>query len=90
MEDQHQAWLPRVDEPMEEYLKSDSYRDSSTGITFSDFAGQEEANYDFWRHLTHSQRLELHTIIVSSLFADEFKKNKGRISLEIVFTDQIS
>jgi hypothetical protein len=82
----HESWLPRVDEPMAEYLKSDRYRKSTVDITFSDFEGQEEANYEFWRNLTPSQRLELHTIMVSSLYADAPVGNVGKQVQEIIFT----
>ncbi len=82
----NESWLPRVDEPMSEYLKSDRYRKSSVGITFSDFEGQEEANYEFWRNLTPAQRLELHTIMVSSLYADAPVVNVGKHVREIIFT----
>jgi hypothetical protein len=82
-------WLPRVDEPMEEYLKTDRYRKTSSVITFSDFKGQEEANYAFWRHLTPAQRLELHTIMVTSMFADEIRNRQNRSSFEIVFTEKV-
>ncbi|MEI6433639.1 MAG: hypothetical protein WCP32_02260 [Bacteroidota bacterium] len=81
-----ESWLPRFDEPMSEYLKSERYRNSSKGLIFSDFEGQEEANYAFWRRLTPAQRLELHTIMVSSLYADKVVKNGGRQVFEIVFT----
>lgn len=81
-----ESWLPRVDEPMTDYLKSDRYRKSSVDITFSDFEGQEEANYEFWRNLTPAQRLELHTIMVSSLYADVVTKNVEKQVHEIIFT----
>jgi hypothetical protein len=83
---ENEAWLPRVDESMAEYLKSERYRKSSQGIVFSDFEGQEEANYTYWRHLTPSQRLELHTIMVSSLYAGALIQNNDRQVFEIVFT----
>lgn len=82
-----ESWMPRVEEPMEEYLKSDRYKRASTNITFSDFKGQEETNYAFWRHLTPSQRLQLHTIMVTSLYSDISKKYTDNASLNIVFTD---
>jgi len=88
MEDE--ALLPRVDEPMGEYLVSERYRRSRKAITFSDFGGQEESNYAFWRHLTPVQRLELHTIMVTSLYADEILKNADRLDLEIIFTEKIT
>lgn len=81
-----ESWLPRVDEPMAEYLKSDRYRKSFSELTFSDFAGQEEANYAYWHHLTPSQRLELHTIMVTSLYKDTLLKNTANQIFEIVFT----
>ena len=82
-----ESWMPRAEEPMEDYLKSDRYRRSFTSITFSDFKGQEETNYAFWRHLTPSQRLELHTIMVKSLYSDMSKKHTDIASLNIIFTD---
>ncbi|MFH1936279.1 MAG: hypothetical protein ABIK52_01795 [Bacteroidota bacterium] len=60
-------WMPRVDEPLEEYFRTDRYRKYSTILTFSDPGGMEEANYRFWRGLTPRQRLELHRIMVDSL-----------------------
>jgi hypothetical protein len=84
MEDE--PFLPRVDEPMEEYLKSDRYRQSSASITFSDFEGQEEANYAYWRHLTPSQRLELHTIMVSSVYRKNDSDPNNEQVLELIFT----
>lgn len=84
------SWLPRIDEPMAEYLKSDRYRKASAGITFSEFEGQEEANYSFWRHLTPTQRFELHIIMISNLYADELNKNFHSSPIEIVFTDNKS
>ncbi|MEI6890018.1 MAG: hypothetical protein ACOYM0_07485 [Bacteroidales bacterium] len=80
--------FPGVDETMAEYLKSDRYRKSSSGITFSDFEGQEEANYAFWRRLTPSQRIELHTIMVNSIYKDASNRNTGNQTFEIVFTDK--
>ncbi|MEI7724010.1 MAG: hypothetical protein WCK09_02845 [Bacteroidota bacterium] len=85
---EHEEIMPRVDEPMEEYLKSDRYRKSSEGITFSDFKGQEEANYTYWRHLTPAQRLELHTIMVKSIYKDKVIRNTGKQVFEIIFTVQ--
>lgn len=82
-----ESWMPRVEEPMEEYLKSDRYKRASTNIIFSDFKGQEETNYAFWRHLTPSQRLQLHTIMVKSLYADVKTQNTDNNSLKIVFSD---
>ena len=79
-------WLPRVDEPMEEYLKTDRYRKPSSMITFSDFKSQEESNYFFWRHLTPAQRLQLHTIMVTSIYAAEISNRQDKPSYEIVFT----
>jgi len=84
MEDE--SWLPGVNEPMEEYLKSDRYRKSSAKISFSDFKGQEEANYAFWRHLTPSQRIELHTIMISSLYRDKTPDSDHEQDFELVFT----
>ncbi len=78
--------LPRVDEPMAEYVLSDRYRKSLSEITFSDFEGQEEANYFFWRHLTPSQRIELHTMMVNSIYKDTLPGNTGNQVFEIVFT----
>ena len=78
--------LPRVDELMEEYLKSDRYRKSLAEITFSDFEGQEEENYSYWRHLSPSQRIELHTIMVNSIYKDAFLRKTGNQIFEIVFT----
>jgi len=83
----NESWMPRAEEPMEEYLKSERYRKLSTGIVFSDFTGQEEANYAFWRQLTPAQRLELHTIMVSTLYADTIKMNPDQSPLEIIFTE---
>lgn len=83
----NENWMPHADEPMEEYLKSDRYRKSSCGIVFLDFTGQEEANYAFWRHLTPAQRLELHTIMVSSMYSDIVKLNPDQSPLEIVFSE---
>jgi len=83
----NESWMPRAEEPMEEYLKSERYRESSTDIVFSDYKGQEEANYAFWRHLTPAQRLELHTIMVSTLYADTMKMNPDQSPLEIVFSE---
>lgn len=83
-----ESWMPGVEEPIEEYLKSERYRESSSTLTFSDFKGQEEANYAFWRHLTPVQRLELHRIMVSSLYADGVKKDADNTPLEIVFSDK--
>ena len=71
---------------MVEYLASERYKRSRAAITFSDFDGQEEANYAFWRRLTPVQRLELHTIMVKSLYADEIMVNADRPDLEIIFT----
>jgi hypothetical protein len=85
MEDE--TWMPRVDEPMGDYLLSERYRKSQAMLTFSDFEGQEEANYIFWRHLTPAQRLELHTIMVTSLYADESNINATNPVFEIVFTE---
>jgi hypothetical protein len=85
-----EAWLPRIDEPMEDYLTSERYRRSATAIIFSDFNGQEETNYFFWRHLTPIQRLELHTIEVASLYAAEINKNADKCIFEIVFNENIS
>lgn len=85
MEDE--SWMPHVEGPMEDYLKSDRHRRSSTNITFSDFKGQEEANYAFWRHLTPSQRLQLHTIMVKSLYLDIIKKHNDSASMNIIFTE---
>ncbi len=82
----NESWLPRVDEPMAEYLKSDRYRKSTMDITFSDFEGQEEANYEFWRNLTPAQRLELHTLMVRSLYSDAPVGNVGKQVQEIIFT----
>ncbi len=86
---EEESWLPRGDEQIEEYLKTDRYRKTSSGITFSDFKGQEEANYAFWRHLTPAQRLELHTIMVTSMYADEIRNRQNRSSFEIVFTEKV-
>jgi hypothetical protein len=86
MEDE--SWLPGLEEPMGEYLKSDRYRKLSAGIVFSDFKGQEEANYVFWRHLTPLQRIELHTIMVSSLYADLVKENVRNQVFDIVYTEK--
>jgi hypothetical protein len=85
-----ESWLPRVDEPMEEYLNTNRYKKSSSEITFSDFKGQEEANYIFWRHLTPTQRLELHTIMVTSLYSDEINRNPDGTFFEVKFTENIS
>jgi len=78
--------LPRADEPMAEYLNSDRYRKSIAELTFSDFQGQEEANYAYWRRLTPSQRIELHTIMVNSIYKDTLTRNTGNQVFEIVFT----
>jgi hypothetical protein len=86
---ENEDWLPRVDEPIEEYLKTDRCRKTSSLITFSDFKGQEESNYIFWRHLTPSQRLELHTIMVTSMYANEPNTKHDKPFFEIVFTENI-
>jgi len=80
-------WLPRLDEPMEEYLKSDRYRQNSSGITFSDFEGQEEANYSFWRNLTPRQRLELHFLMIETLYPNGAEKSRDENYKEIVFNE---
>jgi len=80
-------WLPRVDEPMEEYLRSDRYRQHSTIITFSDFKGQEEENYMFWRSLTPRQRLELHFLMVKAIYPHELEKSSDIDLKDIVFTE---
>ena len=81
-------WMPKVNEPMEEYLRSDRFRSQTSTITFSDFKGQEEANYNFWRMLTPKQRLELHQIMIASLYQDH-EKNDGNnhSSNELIFTE---
>ncbi|MBL7113972.1 MAG: hypothetical protein ISS19_18685 [Bacteroidales bacterium] len=79
--------LPRVDEPMEEYLRSDRYRQYGMKITFSDFKGQEEANYRFWRSLTPRQRLELHVLMIEAVYQSEIEKSNDEKPLEIVFTE---
>jgi hypothetical protein len=81
-----ESWLPGADEPMGEYLKSNKYHKSAAEITFSDFKGQEEANYAFWRQLTPSQRIELHTIMNNSIYNAAFHKNAGNENFELVFT----
>ena len=86
MEDE--SWMPRAEEPMEMYMKSDRYRKSSAVITFSDFKGQEEANYFFWRHFSPAQRLELHTIMVTSLYADVMQKSIENTTQDIIFSDK--
>ena len=80
-----ESWLPRVGEPMAEYLMTNRYRESASEITFSNFRGQEETNYMFWRHLTPSQRLELHTIMTASLYVHELEKNTDKHIFEIEF-----
>jgi len=86
MEDSN--WLPRADEPLGEYLQSDRYKKSAGVIFFSDFEEQEEANYAFWRHLTPSQRLELHKIMLESIYSSANVKNNFSEPLEIVFTHE--
>jgi len=83
---EEESWLPGVNEPMEEYLKSDRYLKSSAKIRFSDFKGQEEENYAFWRHLTSSQRIQLHTIMISSLYRDKEPDNDPEQTFELIFT----
>ncbi len=80
------ALMPKFDEPMEEFLKSDGYRKPSGEITFSDFQGQEESNYAYWRSLTPAQRLALHTIMVHSIYKDTVMRNSCNRGFEIVFT----
>lgn len=83
-----EEWMPRVDEPMEEYLRSDRYGNYSTILTFSDLESLEEANYRFWRSLTPRQRLELHRIMVDSLYQEKLKNNSDNPSnKELIFTD---
>jgi hypothetical protein len=80
-----ESWLPRVDEPMIEYLQSGRYRNSSPGIVFSDFKGQEEANYAFWRNLSNAQRLELHTIMSNSLYKNLWATKPEKVIYDIIF-----
>ncbi|MBE0649078.1 MAG: hypothetical protein IH596_15005 [Bacteroidales bacterium] len=80
-------WLPRVDEPMEEYLKSDRYQQHSTAITFSDFTGQEEDNYKFWSSLTPRQRLELHSMMIKEMYPHEAEDKSLSEFTDIVFTE---
>lgn len=80
-------WLPRVDEPMEEYLRSDRYRQHSTTITFSDFKGQEEENYIFWRSLTPRQRLELHYLMIEAMYQNTTGQSNNDNSKNIIFTE---
>ena len=86
MENNDSTWMPRVDEPMDEYLRSDRYRNSFSGITVSDFKGQEETNYEFWRHLTPSQRLQLHTLMVQTLYNGRIIQDDANKQSDIVFT----
>jgi hypothetical protein len=82
------SWMPRAEESMAEYIKSDRSLKSSASIFFSDYKGQEETNYAFWRHLTPAQRLELHTIMVTSLYADVKQKSTDNTPLKIIFSDK--
>ena len=75
---------------MDEYLQSDRYKESSKLIFFSDYEQQEEANYNFWRHLTHTQRLELHAIMLNNIFQNSNLENTIDPPLEIVFTQEAS
>lgn len=84
---ENQDWLPRVDEPMEEYLRSERYRQHKSDIVFSDFQGQEESNYHFWRKLTPMQRLELHTIMVYELYGTDPDNTIKGEPFEIQFTE---
>lgn len=80
--------MPRVDELMEEYLRSERYRIYSTRLTFTDPQQMEEANYAFWRSLTPNQRLELHQIMLASLYSESMtsKENTSEVK-ELVFIE---
>jgi hypothetical protein len=84
------SWMPRADEPLGEYLQSDRYKKSAGVIFFSNFEEQEEANYAFWRRLTPFQRLELHKIMLDSIYASVLVKNNFNEPLDIVFTQESS
>ncbi len=82
--------MPMASESMDEYLHSDRYIESSKVIFFSDFEQQEEANYNFWRHLTHTQRLELHAMMLRTIYPPTESENTTDQSMEIVFTQESS
>lgn len=80
-------WLPRVDEPMEEYLRSERYLQHGSKLTFSDFKGQEESNYLFWRSLTPRQRLELHVLMIEEMYPNDIEKSNDADQYDIIFTE---
>lgn len=47
---------------------------------------QEKSNYIFWRSLTPSQRLELHQMIIDSLYHEELTEDSNLPIGELTFT----
>jgi hypothetical protein len=81
MEDE--SLLPGVNEPLEEYFRSHRYKRLSASISLTKLEDHEEANYSFWRSLTPSQRLELHQIMINSLYKDEMLETENPGNFQI-------
>jgi hypothetical protein len=54
-------------------------------VTFSSVEEQEEANYKYWRCLTHEQRLELHYLLLTHVYFEKIEKNKNMQYNKITF-----
>ncbi len=82
-----ESFLPQADEPLEEYFKSGRYKKYASTISFTTIENQSEANYEFWRRLSPYQRLELHQMMLNSLYKDEINKDQESQTLKISFTE---